>query len=111
MFIRVISGRVKAGSWSDYETAYKQAMEDAGPINGLMGRWLTKDIDEPDAGTTISLWATEEAMRAYETSEVLAQVIQPKLQPYFTGEYRTSRAEIRYAEGDPGPGEWVGADS
>jgi heme-degrading monooxygenase HmoA len=111
MFIRVISGRLKPGTWVDYEKAYISAMEEAGSIEGLMGRWLTQDLDNPDAGTTISLWATEEAMKAYETGDVLKSVIQPKLQPFFTGDYRTSRAAVRYAEGDPAPEEWVGADS
>jgi heme-degrading monooxygenase HmoA len=111
MFIRVISGRLKPGTWSDYEKAYREAVSQAGAVEGLIGRWLTRDIDQADSGTTISLWATVEAMQAYERSDVLKNVIQPKLQPFFTGDYRTSRSEVRYAEGDPAPEDWVGSDS
>lgn len=111
MFIRVISGRLKPGTWADYEKAYRQAMAEAGAVEGLMGRWLTQDVDDPDAGTTISLWSSEEAMRAYESSDVLKRVIQPKLQPFFTGDYRTSRSSVRFAQGDPAPEEWAGPDS
>ncbi len=111
MILRVISGRLKPGSWSDYERAYREATHAAGPVKGLCGRWLTHDLDDPDAGTTISLWTDEKAMRAYEASDLLKNVIQAKLTPFFTGEYRTSRSQVRFAEGDPSPSEWVGSDN
>jgi len=34
-----------------------------------------------------------------------------RLTPFFSGDYRTSRSRVRYAEGDPAPGEWVGAEN
>jgi heme-degrading monooxygenase HmoA len=110
MFLRVIAGKLKPGTWEDYERAYVEATQGAGPIEGLCGRWLTRDLDDPDSGTTISLWASEAAMRAYESGDVLKNRIQPKLAPFFTGQYRTSRSAVRRAEGDPSPIEWVGGD-
>ena len=111
MLLRVISGKVKPGAWSDYEAAYLKATQEAGPSQGLCGRWLTRDLDDPDAGTTISLWANAEALRAYEESDALRKIIQPQLAPFFTGEYRTSRSIVRFAEGDPAPADWVGSDN
>ncbi len=111
MFLRVISGRLKAGTWVEFERAYLGAMSDAGSIEGLCGRWLTRDLDDPDAGVTISLWVSIEAMRKYEASDVLKNKIQPRLTPFFTGDYRTSRSAVRFAEGDPSPQEWVGGDN
>ncbi len=111
MLLRVISGRLKAGTWEDFERAYLSAMEDAGAVEGLCGRWLTRDLDDPDAGTTISLWSTAEAMKKYEASDLLKNKIQPRLTPFFTGDYRTSRSAVRHAEGDPAPAEWVGGDN
>lgn len=111
MFLRVISGQLKPGTWEEYQRAYTSVMRETGPIEGLLGRWLTRDLDNPDAGTTISLWATREAMRNYENSDVLNKLIQSRLSPFFTGNYRTSRSIVCFAEGDPSPQEWVGSDS
>ncbi|HEY8580027.1 MAG TPA: hypothetical protein VIL72_09090, partial [Beijerinckiaceae bacterium] len=59
MFLRIIHGKLRPGAWIEFERAYKAAITEAGPIHGLQGRWLTRDVDDEDAGTTISLWATE----------------------------------------------------
>jgi len=111
MFIRIISGRLRPGSWSEFEKTYLKAVSDAGPIEGLMGRWLTQDVSDPDAGTTISLWATRDAMEAYEKSDVLRDKINARLAPFFVGDYRTSKSQVLFAEGDPAPSDWVGSDS
>jgi heme-degrading monooxygenase HmoA len=111
MFLRVISGKLKPGTWVEFEQAYEKATEDAGPVEGLCGRWLTRDLEDPDSGTTISLWTSEEAMRDYEASSLLKTKIQSKLDPFFTGQYRVSRSVVRRAEGDPAPEEWVGTDN
>ncbi len=111
MFLRIIHGKLKPGSWIDFERAYSDAIEKAGPIAGLCGRWLTRDLDDPDAGTTISLWASEAAMDAYEKSDLLKNGITARLAPFFSGEYRTTKSQVRFATGDPAPGDWVGTDN
>ena len=37
-------------------------------------------------------------MQAYEQSAVLKQEIQPRLQPFFAGEYTTYRCDVKDAE-------------
>jgi heme-degrading monooxygenase HmoA len=111
MYLRIIHGKLKAGTWDEFEQAYGAAVEDAGPVKGLCGRWLTRDIDDPDSGTTISLWATREDMDAYEKSDLLKNRITAKLSPFFSGEFTTSKSLVVYAEGDPAPDEWVGTDN
>jgi heme-degrading monooxygenase HmoA len=111
MYLRVVSGQLKPGTWDAFERAYRDAIEKGGMINGLCGRWLTRDLENPDAGTTISLWATEADLRAYEASDTLRNRIQPLLTPFFTGQYRIARSVVRRAEGDPAPQEWVGSDN
>jgi heme-degrading monooxygenase HmoA len=98
MLVRIIYGKLKPGSWDSYEHAYKEIMSNTGKIAGLRGRWLTRDVDNPDAGYSISLWENEAAMRAYENSDVLKNTILPKLNPFFAGEYTTSRCEMRFLE-------------
>ena len=78
-------------------------------MEGLCGRWLVQDVDDPDSGSTISLWANEEALRAYERSDVLKTQITAKLAPFFSGQYDVRISRVRFAEGDPAPNEWLNA--
>jgi hypothetical protein len=48
--------------------------------------------------TAISLWENEAAMRAYESSDILQKTILPQLKPFFSGDYTTTRCEVRFAE-------------
>jgi heme-degrading monooxygenase HmoA len=98
MLVRIIYGKLKPGSWDSYEQAYKEVMSSTGKIAGLRGRWLTRDVDNLDAGYSISVWKDEAAMRAYENSDVLKDTILPKLKPFFLGDYTTSRCEMRFLE-------------
>ena len=70
----------------------------SGQIPGLRARWLARDVDNPDAGYSISLWEDEASMRAYESSDILKNTILPKLTPYFSGEYTTTHCEMRFRE-------------
>ena len=70
----------------------------AGKISGLRGRWLAHAVDDPDAGYTLSLWENEAAMRTYENGEILQNTILPRLKPFFSGDYTTTRCEVRFAE-------------
>lgn len=108
MLIRIVRGKLKPGMWSEFETAYLKAIADAGPVEGLCGRWLVQDCDDQDSGSTISLWATEDALRAYEQSDVLKDKVTAKLAPFFSGQYDTRVSRVRFAEGDPAPTEWLG---
>ena len=60
-----------------------------------------------DSGSTISLWATEEALRDYESSDLLKNAITAKLAPFFSGQYETRICRVRFAAGAPAPDDWV----
>ena len=107
MLLRIIRGKLKPGTWDAFETAYRTAISNAGPVEGLCGRWLVQDLDDPDSGSTISLWTTEEALRAYESSDPLKNAITAKLAPFFSGQYETRKCLVRFAEGGPAPNDWV----
>jgi heme-degrading monooxygenase HmoA len=98
MMLRIIHGKLKPGTWDSYERAYKDVMAKAGKIPGLRGRWLAHTVDDPDAGYTMSLWENEAAMRSYENGEILQTTILPRLKPFFSGDYTTTRCEVRFAE-------------
>ena len=98
MMLRIIHGKLRPGTWDLYERAYKEVTAKAGRIPGLKGRWLAHAVDEPDAGYTMSLWESEAAMRTYENGEILEKTILPRLKPFFSGDYTTTRCEVRFAE-------------
>jgi heme-degrading monooxygenase HmoA len=107
MLLRIVRGKLKPGNWHAFEAAYKKAVADAGPIEGLCGRWLVQDVNDPDSGSTISLWATADALHAYESSDTLKNKIAANLAPYFSGQYDTRVSKVCFAEGDPAPSEWL----
>ena len=106
MLLRIIRGKLNPGRWDAFESAYRTAISNAGPVEGLCGRWLVQDLDDPDSGSTISLWTTEEALRAYESSALMS-AITAKLAPFFSGQYETRNCRVRFAEGGPAPNDWV----
>ena len=111
MLLRIIHGELKPGTWDAYEKAYIEATHGV-PVEGLHGRYLARDLDNPDAGYSVSIWEDEASMRAYEGSALLKDTILPKLTPFFAGHYETHRSEIRHEEPrDIYDQVWPGADS
>lgn len=102
MHMRITWGRVKPGCWDDYEVAYKAGVADVEPaVPGLRGRLLIRDVEDPDAGGTLSLWESADAARAYEEGAVRRSVL-PQLEQYFIGEFVTHVCEVRLARGELG---------
>ena len=93
MYVRISWGRVNPGSWNDYEKAFRESVEAAGTLDGLKARVLSRDIDDPNTGYSISWWESAEAMEAYETGAAVEQ-IQPRIEQYFGGAFVTNRLEI-----------------
>lgn len=99
MFMRIIWGRVRAGAWDGFEAAYKAALAPGGAtIHGLRGRWLVRDLDDPDAGFSMSLCDSMEAIRRYEQSAFFRQSVRPALQPFFIDEFTPAHGEVRVKE-------------
>ena len=97
MIMRITWGKLRAGTWREYEQAYHATV--AGKtVPGLRGRWLAQDVNDADGGFSVSLWDSLDAMQAYEQSAVFQQEIQPTLQPFFAGEYTTYRCDVKYEE-------------
>ena len=92
--MKVTEGRIRPGTWTDFETAYKRVVDV--PIPGLLARYLVWDIDDRDCGHSITVWESLDAMRAYQESDLFRKVIEPALQPFFANEFKTSVAEIAF---------------
>jgi heme-degrading monooxygenase HmoA len=91
--MRISWGRVNPGAWEDYERAFREGIEAAGRPKGLKARTLSRDIDDPNTGYSISLWDSAESMEAYETGAAV-DVIQPRIQQFFGGAFVTNRLEV-----------------
>jgi len=105
--MRITRGKVHPGTWDAFEQAYKATVvAKSEHIDGLRGRWLVQDIDDPDAGYSVSFWESAEAIQAYEQSDFYTQEILPALQPFFVGEFTITCCEMKVIqawEDDLGP--------
>jgi heme-degrading monooxygenase HmoA len=95
MHARITWGRVKPGQWEAYEDAYRRELLTAGRPQGLRGRLLVRDTEDPDSGGTVSLWESEADLRSYEQGDLRARVL-PILQEHFSGEFHTHCCEVRH---------------
>jgi quinol monooxygenase YgiN len=94
MYMRISWGRVNPGAWADYQEAFKEAVEATGRPEGLVTRVLSRDVDDPNTGYSISWWESVEAMDAYETGPGVNDEILPRIQQFFGGAFVTNRVEV-----------------
>jgi heme-degrading monooxygenase HmoA len=89
----------RTGSWNDFEKTYRATVATKGrQVPGLRGRWLLQDSEDKDTGFAVSLWESAAEMQAYEQSDLYRQEIAPALQPFFVGDYKTYRSEVKYTQ-------------
>ena len=66
-------------------------------LKGLRGRWLAQDAGDKDTGFAVSLWDNLPDMQAYEQSALYKEIMAPLL-PFFVGEYKTYRCDVKYTD-------------
>jgi heme-degrading monooxygenase HmoA len=97
MIMRITWGKLRPGSWHEFEKTYRETVAVKGQhITGLRGRWLLQDSQDKDTGFAVSLWESMADMQAYEQSELYKNEFLPALQPFFVGDYKTYRSEVKY---------------
>ena len=102
MQMRIIWGRIRSGQWDRYEAAYKKLFLEKKPaIEGLEARWLVRDVNDADAGYSVSVWSSAEAMKRYESSDFFRNEVRPALQPFFVDDFKTSHCDVRVSEQFP----------
>jgi heme-degrading monooxygenase HmoA len=98
MIMRITWGKLQAGKWNEFERAYRDTvLTKANNVKGLRGRWLAQDAADKDTGFSVSVWDSLADIQAYEQSALYKEVVAP-LQPFFVGEYKTYRCDVKYAE-------------
>ena len=99
MVMRITWGKLRPGSWGEFENAYNATVAAKGRnIKGLRGRWLLRDSEDPDTGFAVSLWESAGDMRAYEEGDLYRKEFAPALQPFFVGDYKTYRCDVAYMQ-------------
>ena len=99
MIMRITWGKLRPGSWNEFEKAYRATVAARGSkVKGLRGRWLLQDSADKDTGFSVSLWENATDLEAYERSDLYLRQFVPALQPFFAGEYKTYRSDVKYTQ-------------
>ena len=94
MFVRLVWGKLRPGSWDDYERHFHDRVVAApSPVAGLRERQLLRSTEDPDEGISVSIWNTLEEMRSYETGE-FRQTIAKEVEHLYRGEYWVKHFEV-----------------
>ena len=87
MLARVAWGKVKPGTWSEYERLYRDELLPASrDVKGLAYRRLLHSTDDPDEGISITIWESREDLEAYERSATYS-AFTDRVRGFFVGEY------------------------
>ena len=67
MLARVAWGKVKPGTWEEYERVYRDEILPASRgVKGLHFRELLRGTDDPNEGISLTLWDSREDLEEYE---------------------------------------------
>ena len=95
MYVRMLWGRLRRGSWAEYERLYNENAARADQtIDGFRGRQLLQSTENPDEGLSITMWDTPEALRSYGRSPVREENTR-KAEHLYTGEYWIRNFEVK----------------
>ena len=101
MFMRITWGKVKSGQWQGYEEAYKKGTALTRDAKGLKGRYLVQDVDDQDAGYSITLWESEADMRDYRNDKTFKEQVLPLVQPFWVDHYEVKFCRVKLKDGQP----------
>lgn len=94
MFIRMVWGKLRPGTWDEYERHYHERLAgSAGTIPGLKERQLLRSTEDADEGVSVSIWDTLDNMRAYEVGE-FRQSVAKEMEHLYRGEYWVKHFEV-----------------
>ena len=97
MVIRITWGRLRAGVWNEFERTYRANVIDGKTVKGFRGRLLVQDSGDKDTGFAMCLWDNLDDRESYEQSELFKEFT-ALFQPFFVGEYKTYRCEVKHTD-------------
>ena len=98
MFARVTWGKVKPGTWEDYERLYHgEILPATREVKGLHLRELLRGTDDPDEGISLTLWESREDLDAYEQSDLYQRLVD-RARAFYVGEFWVKHFDVRLGE-------------
>ena len=95
MIMRITWGRLYPGTWDEFERMYRSLLAGKA-IQGLRGRWLVQDVNDPDCGFAVMGRRWKTCGRMSKATRIDLYV--PTLRPFFAGEYTTYRCDVKYSQ-------------
>ena len=95
MYMRIVWGKILPGKWNDFEAAFKKAMAMRGDTKGLKDHWLARDMNDANAGYSITLWESEADMKSFWDSQRRKDVMAP-LESFYVNQFTTTHCEVKY---------------
>jgi len=56
--LRITRGKIRPGTWDQFEAALHSAHEKVGHIPGMVSRSLVRNVEDLNEGYAISIWET-----------------------------------------------------
>ncbi len=98
MFARVAWGKVKPGTWQEYEQVYHDAIvPETRNVKGLIFRELLQGADDPNEGISLTLWESREDLDAYEQSDLYQRLVD-RARAFYVGEFWVKHFDVRLGE-------------
>jgi heme-degrading monooxygenase HmoA len=98
MFARVAWGKVKPGTWDEYERLYREEiLPKTRDVKGLVFRELLRGADDPDEGISLTLWESRADMDAYEQGAVYQGIVD-RARAFYVGEFWVKHCDVRLGE-------------
>ena len=98
MFARMAWGKVKPGTWAEYERIYRdEILPGTRYMKGLRFRELLRGSQDRDEGISLTLWDSREDMEAYEQSQQYRGMVD-RARTFYVGEFWVKHFEVRLGE-------------
>ena len=98
MLARVAWGKVKPGTWEEYERVYRDEILPASRgVKGLHFRELLRGTDDPHEGISLTLWESREDLEAYERGTTYQTFVE-RVKQFYVGEYWIKHFDVRLGE-------------
>ena len=94
MYIRMVWGSLRPGSWEEYERHYRERVTASSTdVKGLRQRQLLRSSEDPDEGVSLSVWDSLDDLVSYERGEFRGTLAK-EVEHLYRGEYWVKHFEV-----------------
>ena len=94
MYIRMVWGSLRPGSWEEYERPYRERVAASSTeVKGLRQRQLLRSSEDPDEGMSLSVWDSLDDLVSYERGEFRGNLAR-EVEHLYRGEYWVKHFEV-----------------